>query len=288
MVSYEGIPSPCVYALSSGVNLRPAAFMISIDSECETGVPHVEYRSVRWSAVPPRYLYNAWVHVSCSGRSPLENGHRASSLLLARPQGEEMKGDGAAPCGLAGVERNYLSTVVAVASEASILPQRVLNSARVMSDVQHVAEASASAESLAGENGLVHLEARSVALRVAADQLAVLGDCNIAFDDASSHSNGRHVRLLRVLRKHHACTTVADGEVVRSEERRRLLEALLQGGFERGRAHRVHEELRARTLRGECKHVVWRQVGRVLVVWQLAHQLDLTDHEVEESEHMME
>ena len=35
-----------------------------------------------------------------------------------------------------------------------------------------------------------------------------------------------------------------------------------------------------------CKHVVWRQVGRVLVVWQLAHQLDLTDHEVEESEHV--
>ena len=56
----------------------------------------------------------------------------------------------------------YPSTVVADVSEASILPQRVLNSARVMSDVQHVAEASASAELLAGENGLVHLEARSV------------------------------------------------------------------------------------------------------------------------------
>jgi hypothetical protein len=55
------------------------------------------------------------------------------------------------PAGWGGAA--YPSTVVADVSEASILPQRVLNSARVMSDVQHVAEASASAESLAGENG---------------------------------------------------------------------------------------------------------------------------------------
>ena len=44
--------------------------------------------------------------------------------------------------------------MVADESEASILPQRVLNSARVMSDVQHAAEATT--ESFAGENGLVH------------------------------------------------------------------------------------------------------------------------------------
>ena len=42
------------------------------------------------------------------------------------------------------VPPRYSSTVVAVESEASIFPQRVLNSSRVMSLVQHVAVAGVS------------------------------------------------------------------------------------------------------------------------------------------------
>lgn len=61
------------------------------------------------------------------------------------------------------VPPRYSSTVVAEASEASIFPQRVRNSARVMSLVQHVAVASVPAAASAGANGEVHLVARSVA-----------------------------------------------------------------------------------------------------------------------------
>lgn len=62
-----------------------------------------------------------------------------------------------------GVPPRYSSTVVADKSDASILPQSVLNSARVMSLVQHVAEASVPALASLGTKGEVHLTARSVA-----------------------------------------------------------------------------------------------------------------------------
>lgn len=61
------------------------------------------------------------------------------------------------------VPPRYSSTVVAEVSEASIFPQRVRNSARVMSLVQHVAVASVPASASAGTNGEVHFAARSVA-----------------------------------------------------------------------------------------------------------------------------
>lgn len=61
------------------------------------------------------------------------------------------------------VPPRYSSTVVAEGSEASIFPQRVRNSARVMSLAQHVAVASVPAAASAGTNGEVHLAARSVA-----------------------------------------------------------------------------------------------------------------------------
>ena len=55
-----------MYVLSSGVNLRPAAFMMAIDSLCVTSVGHVdapsyasEYRSVRKLAVLSMLIYAA-------------------------------------------------------------------------------------------------------------------------------------------------------------------------------------------------------------------------------------
>eukprot|EP00976_Prorocentrum_cordatum_P092577 1189011-Prorocentrum_minimum.AAC.1 len=83
---------------------------MAIDSACVTSVPWLpaEYRSVRQSAVPPRYA----------------------------------------------------SAVVAFGTEASILPFRVLNSASVMSEVQHVACALLVPSE--GTNGWVHLALREV------------------------------------------------------------------------------------------------------------------------------
>jgi hypothetical protein len=51
--------------------------------------------------------------------------------------------------------------VVALGLLASILPQSVLNSAKVMSLVQHIADAGVPAAGLAGVNGCVHLAASS-------------------------------------------------------------------------------------------------------------------------------
>src|SRR3712207_8437000 len=56
-----------------------------------------------------------------------------------------------------GVPPRYSSTVVARGFEASILPQRVLYSARVMSLVQHWAEAALPVAGSAGENCWGHL-----------------------------------------------------------------------------------------------------------------------------------
>ncbi len=63
-----------------------------------------------------------------------------------------------------GVPSRYSVTFVALGLKASILPQRDLNSARVMSDVQQFALAAVPL--LAGVNGVVHLDARSVRFRI--------------------------------------------------------------------------------------------------------------------------
>lgn len=55
----------------------------------------------------------------------------------------------------------YCATVVAFGFDESILPHRVLNSAKVMSDVQHFAVAAVPL--LAGLNGVVHLLLKLVA-----------------------------------------------------------------------------------------------------------------------------
>ena len=86
-----------------------------------------------------------------------------------------------------------------------------------------------------------------VALVVAADELTVLGDSNVAFDDTGTLLDGGHVRLVRVLRKLHARSAVADGEVVRMHDHGVVIQAGLQRGLERRGSHVLDEEGGART-----------------------------------------
>ena len=46
-----------------------------------------------------------------------------------------------------------------------------------------------------------------------ADQLAVLGEGHVAFDDAGAHARGRHIGFPAVLGKLHRRAAVADGKV---------------------------------------------------------------------------
>src|SRR5262245_44895576 len=60
----------------------------------------------------------------------------------------------------------YCSTVVAFGLEASILPCSVLNSANVISLVQHCAEAGVPATGSAGLNGCEHFAASAGTARI--------------------------------------------------------------------------------------------------------------------------
>ena len=67
-----------------------------------------------------------------------------------------------------------------------------------------------------------------VALRVAADQFAVLCKGHVAFDDAGAHAGGRDIRLFRMLGKLQRCAAVADGKVGLAKRPGALAELLLQ------------------------------------------------------------
>jgi len=99
-----------------------------------------------------------------------------------------------------------------------------LNSSSVRSLVQHSAEAGAPVAGSAGGERLRALRGQlrhgqdvgrrvQVALRVAAHQLPVLREGDVALDDAGALARGRHVRLAGVLRELQPGSAVSDGEV---------------------------------------------------------------------------
>ncbi len=95
-----------------------------------------------------------------------------------------------------GVPFRKSSGVVAEGLKPSILPHRLLNSARVRSLVQHLADAGWPLA--AGVKGLVHLapelggddvgRGRQVALVVPADELKILGERDVALLHAGAHT----------------------------------------------------------------------------------------------------
>ncbi len=107
-----------------------------------------------------------------------------------------------------GVPCRKSAGVSAEALKPSILPHSDLNSASVMSLAQHLALAGAVA--LAGEKGAVHLafscvtltmfgRRRQIALVVAAHELLVGREDDVALDDAGAHARPREHRLPRLL-----------------------------------------------------------------------------------------
>ena len=79
-----------------------------------------------------------------------------------------------------------------------------------------------------------------VVLRMAADQLLVLGESHVALDDARAHARRRRVGLGGVLGELHRRATVADRKLARCE--RATLRAPLQLALERALAHVVYQE----------------------------------------------
>src|SRR5688572_12994006 len=74
---------------------------------------------------------------------------------------------------------------------------------------------------------------------MAADELAVLGEGDVALDDAGSHARARLVGFLRVLGELHGRTAVRNGEVTAME---RAVLAAQEPGLERTVIHALHEK----------------------------------------------
>ena len=70
-------------------------------------------------------------------------------------------------------------------------------------------------------------------LSMAAHKLAILGDSNVALNDAGTHPHVGDVRLLGVLGKLQARAPVPDGEVMRLIQDRRISQACVQCFFQR-------------------------------------------------------
>jgi hypothetical protein len=83
-----------------------------------------------------------------------------------------------------------------------------------------------------------------IALRVAAHQLAVLGECDVALDPSRTHARGGEVGLLRVLRKLERGAAVPDREGARP---RGLLAAALELAPQRAGPHGLDEVVGTRS-----------------------------------------
>ena len=87
-----------------------------------------------------------------------------------------------------------------------------------------------------------------IALRMAADELAVLGEGHVAFDDAGAHARRRDVGFARMLGELQRGAAMADREVGPVE---RPCLALLEGVLQRPFVHVVDQEERTRPEMGE-------------------------------------
>eukprot|EP00959_Pyramimonas_sp_CCMP1952_P171194 3577052-Pyramimonas_sp.AAC.2 len=163
---------------------------MAIDSACVTSVPWLpaEYRSVRQSAVPPRYASAVGLEL-CQR----DVGGAARGLRVVGAVGRHER------LGALGVK--------------------------------------GGGDDVGG--GV------QVALGVAADQMAILGDGDVALDDASAHARGGGVGLVGVLGELQGGTAMSDGEGMGLHHKVGVIEASLELGLQSGRLHVVNQVLDA-------------------------------------------